>query len=80
MNREEKILELMEEKIWYSKIKLRDKGVRLPELRPMIDTIQSPWEAVYWAMEDLKQQILEEIYNENGISEPKENQRLNIRK
>jgi hypothetical protein len=80
MNREEKILELMEEKIWYSKIKLRDKGVRLPELRPMIDTIQSPWEAVYWAMEDLKQQILEELYNENGVSEPKENQRLSLRK
>lgn len=76
----EKILELIEEKIWYSKIKLRDKGLNLPILRTMIDTIQSPWEAIYWAMDDLKQQILEEIYDENGISEPKENQRLNTRK
>lgn len=53
------IEEIIEEKIWFAKAMLKDKGKDVPCLRPLIGKINDPWEAVYFAMEELKQHLKE---------------------
>lgn len=54
----ESIETIIEEQIWYAKLMLKDKGKK-PYLHPLMEQINDPWEAVYWAMEDLKQNLKE---------------------
>lgn len=51
--------EVIEEMSWFAVTMLKDKGKEIPLLRPQMDEIKEPWEAAFWTLETLKQNLNE---------------------